>query len=131
MTVFPNRRALESNGCDQWRSRWPTSSKRGVHDRGPSESRARDTGLSATLGSDQEIPPTTHAGTATATISNYSVTTQTFDITVAVSNFLPGDATGFHIHQGAVGVNGPIIVDFTGVAPLLPVGTGFTFTARA
>ena len=86
-------------------------------------------GLTATLGNDQEVPPTTHAGTATATISNYSVTTRTFDITVAVSDFPPGDVTGFHIHQAVVGVNGPIIVDFAGVAPLVTVGTGFTFTA--
>ncbi len=39
------------------------------------------------------------------------------------------DVTGFHIHRAPVGVNGPIIVDFTGVSPLVPVGTGFTFTA--
>ena len=26
-------------------------------------------------------------------------------------------------------MNGPIIVDFTGVAPLVPAGTGFTFNA--
>ena len=33
------------------------------------------TGLSATLGADQENPPTTHAGTATATVTNYSLAT--------------------------------------------------------
>jgi hypothetical protein len=87
------------------------------------------TGLTATLGADQENPPTTHAGTATATVTNYSITTHTFDINVTVTGLLPGDVTGFHIHQASVGVNGPIIVDFTGVAPLIPVGTGFTFTA--
>ena len=87
------------------------------------------TGLSATLGADQENPPTTHTATATATVGNYSVTARTFDITVTVTGLLPADVTGFHIHQGAVGVNGPIIVDFTGVAPLVPAGTGFTFTA--
>ena len=48
---------------------------------------------------------------------------------VTVTGLAPADVTGFHIHQGAVGVNGPIIVDFTGVAPLVPAGTGFTFTA--
>ena len=30
-------------------------------------------GLSATLGNNQENPPTTHAGTGTATITNYNV----------------------------------------------------------
>ena len=48
---------------------------------------------------------------------------------MTVSGLPPADVTGFHIHQAPVGVNGPIIVDFTGVAPLVPAGTGFTFTA--
>ena len=87
------------------------------------------TGLSATLGGDQEVPPTTHTATATATVSNYNIATHTFDINVVVTGLAPADVTGFHIHQQAVGVNGPIIVDFTGLAPLVPAGTGFTFTA--
>jgi hypothetical protein len=86
------------------------------------------TGLSATLGADQENPPTTHAATGTAAVTNYNIVTHTFDIAVTVTGITPAEVTGFHIHQGAVGVNGPIIVDFTGVAPLIPVGTGFTFT---
>ena len=48
---------------------------------------------------------------------------------MTVTGLPPADVTGFHIHQQAVGVNGPIIVDFTGLAPLVPAGTGFTFTA--
>jgi hypothetical protein len=87
------------------------------------------TGLSATLGADQENPATTSTATATATVSNYNIGTRTFDITVTVSGLLPGAVTGFHIHQAPVGANGPIIVDFTGVAPLVPSGDGFTFTA--
>ncbi len=87
------------------------------------------TGLSATISADQEAPPTTHAGTGTAAVTNYNIATHTFDITVTVSNLPPSDVTGFHIHQAPVGINGPIIVDFTGVAPLVPAGTGFTFTA--
>jgi hypothetical protein len=88
------------------------------------------TGLGATIGADQENPATTHAATGTATVSNYSITAHTFDITVTVTGLLPADVTGFHIHQAVVGVNGPIIVDFTGVAPLNPAGTGFTFSAN-
>ncbi len=89
------------------------------------------TGLSATLGGDQENPPTTHAGTGAATVSNYNVVTHTFDIAVTVSDLPPGDVIGFHIHQGAVGVNGPIIVNFPsgGDPALVPSGTGFTFNA--
>jgi hypothetical protein len=86
------------------------------------------TGLSATLAGNQEVPPTIHAGTGTATITNYSVTTRTFDISVAVSDLAAADVTGFHIHHAAVGVNGLIIVDF-GVAGLVPSGNGFTFNA--
>ena len=70
------------------------------------------TGLGATLGADQENPPTTHPATGTATVSNYNIVTHTFDITVTVTGLLPADVTGFHIHQAVVGVNGPIIVDF-------------------
>ena len=55
--------------------------------------------MSATLGADQENPPTTHAGTGTATVSNYNIATHTFDITVTVSGLPPADVTGFHIHQ--------------------------------
>lgn len=98
------------------------------------------TGLSANLGlgitalfapieADQQNPPTTHAGTAIASVFNYNITTHTFDISVSVTGLPPADVTGFHIHQGPVGVNGPVIVDFTGVAPLVPDGTGFTFDA--
>ena len=87
--------------------------------------------MSATLGGDQENPPTTHAGTGTATVSNYNLATRTFDISVTVTDLPPGDVIGFHIHQERVGVNGPIIVDFPsgGDPALVPSGTGFTFTA--
>ena len=87
------------------------------------------TGLTANLTADQQNPPTTHAGTGTASITNYNIVTRTFDITVNVSGLLPADVAGFHIHQSPVGVDGPVIVDFTGVAPLVPSGNGFTFTA--
>ena len=48
------------------------------------------TGLSATLGADQENPPTTHPATGTATVSNYNIVTHTFDITVTVTGLPPG-----------------------------------------
>ncbi|PYR45191.1 MAG: hypothetical protein DMF89_25715 [Acidobacteria bacterium] len=86
------------------------------------------TGLTATLGADQENPATTHGATGTATVSNYSIVTHTFDITVTVTGITPAEVTGFHIHQATVGVNGPIIVDFVPLGGLTPVGTGFTFT---
>ena len=72
------------------------------------------------MGADQENPPTGHPATGTATVSNYNIATRTFDITVTVTGLLPADVTGFHIHQGVVGVNGPIIVDFV---PRVPAGS--------
>jgi uncharacterized repeat protein (TIGR01451 family) len=90
-------------------------------------------GLTATLGGNQEVPPTASAATGTATLSNYDPATKTFDITVTVSDLNPANVIGFHIHRAPYGVNGPIIVDFVPggvpIAPLVPVGSGFTFTA--
>ena len=93
----------------------------------------RPTALNATIGADQQVPITTPTGTATAAITNYNITAHTFDINVTVTGLPPGDVTGFHIHQALAGVNGPIIVDFNGLALLVPSGggTGFTFTATA
>jgi hypothetical protein len=88
------------------------------------------TGLTGTLGADQQVPPNAHPGTGTVVVSNYNINTHTFDITVTVSNVPPDVVTGFHIHQAPVGVNGPIIVDFAGLGPLTPFGSGFTFTAN-
>ena len=68
-------------------------------------------GLIATLGADQEVPPTTSPATGTATIA-YNNATHTFDISVTVDGIAATDVTGFHIHRGAFGVNGPIIEDF-------------------
>ncbi len=85
-------------------------------------------GLAATLGADQEVPPTTHLGVGSAVVSNYNIATGTFDIVVTVSDVPPASVNGFHIHQAPVGVNGAIIVPFN-TAALVPTGTGFTFTA--
>jgi uncharacterized repeat protein (TIGR01451 family) len=87
------------------------------------------TGLSGALGEDQENPPTGSDATGTATVSNYDPIAKTFDITVTVTDLNPANVNGFHIHRGAVGVNGPIIIDLMALSSLTPVGTGFTFTA--
>ncbi|HET6572035.1 MAG TPA: CHRD domain-containing protein, partial [Fimbriiglobus sp.] len=89
-------------------------------------------GLTATLGADQEVPPTDSTATGSATLT-YNNTAHTFDITVTVDGIAPADVTGFHIHRGPFGVSAPIIVDFVPggvpIAPLTPTATGFTFTA--
>src|SRR4029077_2193264 len=84
-------------------------------------------GLTASLDEAQEVPPTGSAATATVTLT-YNNVAHTFDITGTVNNFDPTTVTGMHIHRGPFGVEGPIIVDLTGV-PRTPAGTGFTFTA--
>ncbi len=85
-------------------------------------------GLAATLAGDQEVPPNSSTAAGTATITNYNLVTKTFDISVTVTDLNPASVTGFHIHRGAFGVNGPVIVDFSS-GPLVPTGTGFTFNA--
>ena len=70
-------------------------------------------GLAATLSGDQEVPANTSTPSGTATITNYNTVTRTFDISVTVNDLAPASVTGFHIHRGAFGVNGPVIVDFS------------------
>src|SRR5262249_59010683 len=85
-------------------------------------------GFVATRETSQEVPPGPSTATGTATLT-YNTATKKFDVTVTVTNFDPATVTGFHIHRGAIGVNGPIIVDFGGNTNLVPAGTGFTFNA--
>ena len=85
--------------------------------------------LAATLEHLQEVPATTSPGSGTATLT-YDNVAHTIDITVTVSGIDPATVTGFHIHRGAFGVNGPIIVDF-GTGGLVPDGLGgFSFTGN-
>ena len=113
----------------QWRPRHRHARLRGASRRpSPRTSDSARTGLAATLGADQENPPTTHRGTGTATVTNYNVVTHTFDISVTVADLPPADVTGFHIHQGRGRRERPDHRRFHRVAPLVPVGTGFTFT---
>ena len=85
-------------------------------------------GLAATLAGDQEVPANASTASGTGTITNYNPATRTFDISVTVNDLAPASVTGFHIHRGAFGVNGPVIVDFS-AGPLVAAGTGFTFNA--
>lgn len=84
--------------------------------------------LSADLDGLQQNPGNTSNATATATLT-YNHVTHSLDISLTAANLPPASVTGFHIHRGAVGTNGPIDVDLVGVAPLVPSGTGFTFNA--
>jgi hypothetical protein len=64
-----------------------------------------------TLSGASEVPPVTTAATGTATVTIKP------DHSVTVKETVTGmTATASHIHQGAAGANGPVIVPFTKTA---------------
>jgi CHRD domain-containing protein len=66
--------------------------------------------LHATLSPENQVPPTASNGSGTALVTlNQGQSEVCFDITV--SN-LTSPVILAHIHQGAAGTNGPIVVDF-------------------
>jgi hypothetical protein len=102
--------------------------------------------LTAALSSANEVPPISNAeqgatGSATITFrvtrdAAGAVTASTVDFAVTMANFPAGSVARLsHIHTGAAGVVGPVLID-TGLAPSAPVtmpaGTGtFSFTGVA
>jgi hypothetical protein len=64
--------------------------------------------LAASLDAAQEVPPNASAGTGFG-IVRLDPATSTVNIFVAFEN-LSGAATAAHLHDGAVGVNGPVII---------------------
>ncbi|MGE0452548.1 MAG: CHRD domain-containing protein [Vicinamibacteria bacterium] len=99
--------------------------------------------LTATLSSANEVPPIGNAeqgatGSATVTFRVTrdpagTVTASTVDFAVTMANFPAGSVARLsHIHTGAAGVVGPVLIDTT-LSPSAPVsmpsGTGsFSFT---
>jgi hypothetical protein len=83
------------------------------------------TNLAAALSGSEEVGPNGSNATGTATLT-YDPLAKNFDVSVAVSGIAA--PTGFHIHRGATGVNGPVVLDF-GVAVTPDGSGGFTFTA--
>jgi len=90
--------------------------------------------LRATLSAANEVPPVTGAestGTGTATItfnvtrdSANAITAGTADFSVQLANLPSGSTvTLAHIHTGAAGANGNILVD-TGLTPVSPITIG-------
>lgn len=82
--------------------------------------------LSATLTGAGEVPAinTGSFGTATVTVDARA---QTVTYRVDVFN-LPSGVAASHIHVGAVGTNGPVIVNF---APPVPASNDFAFSGTA
>ncbi|MFO0797591.1 MAG: putative Ig domain-containing protein [Gemmataceae bacterium] len=86
------------------------------------------TGLTAALDGGQANPPQTSPSAGTAAISNYSVISKTFDLTLTVTDLDSATVTGIRLHRGGVGVNGTQLIDLLALGALVPVGTGFTLT---
>lgn len=105
-----------------------------------------DTSFVLTLTAQNEVPAITNAeagASGTATIVFHvtrdtagTVTASTVDFSVILDHFPAGSTARLsHIHTGAAGVSGPVLVD-TGLSPAAPIampaGTGtFSFTGVA
>ena len=74
--------------------------------------------LTATLGGDQETPPTASPATGTATV-DYDAATGLLRIDLVVDGLDTATLTAFHIASAPIGVGGTPIVD---LVPLLPGG---------
>jgi hypothetical protein len=69
------------------------------------------TNFTATLSGANEVPPTTSTATGTATLT-LSGTTMNYTVTYSG---LSGPPTASHIHLGAAGVAGAVVVPFSGI----------------
>jgi len=75
--------------------------------------------ISTSLNGGNEVPPTASAGTGTGTLAVNLATGEMGSVSVSVFG-LSGTVTAAHIHQGAAGINGPVVVAVTAT----PIGTG-------
>ena len=76
-----------------------------------SQAQAQVTTLTAQLNGGNEVPGVVTGSAGTATVT-WNATTKTGTYRVDVYN-MPVGTTASHIHVGAVGVGGPIIINFT------------------
>jgi hypothetical protein len=82
----------------------------------------------ATINAAQETPASTSAATGSA-IMLYDVANNTFDLVVSINNFT-NTLSASHIHEGAVGVAGPVVTNFGGEAVYTRNGSTLTATFR-
>src|SRR5215510_10888011 len=71
--------------------------------------RAQVIELRASIDAAQESPTSTSSATGSA-VMFYNVSTNLFDLVVTINNF-SNTATLSHVHEGAVGVPGPVVTD--------------------
>ena len=76
-----------------------------------SQAQAQVTTLTAQLNGGNEVPGVVTGSAGTATVT-WNTTTKTGTYRVDVYN-MPVGTTASHIHVGAVGVGGPVIINFT------------------
>jgi hypothetical protein len=90
--------------------------------------RAQVIELRATINAAQENPATSSPATGTA-IMLYDVRANTFDLIVSISG-MTNLATNSHIHEGAAGVNGPVVTGLGAEAVYTRTGSNLTATFR-
>jgi hypothetical protein len=84
--------------------------------------------LRATINQAQENPPTGSPATGSA-IMHYDVATNTFDLIVSISG-MTNTASASHIHEAAVGANGPVATGLGGESVYTRTGSNLTATFR-
>src|SRR6267378_8287995 len=77
--------------------------------------------LGAVLTGSQETPPTTTPGFGNATVT-FDSTRANITVTITVSN-LGSPISNFHIHEGAAGVAGPVVISLIGLGGTFVNGT--------
>ena len=93
----------------------------------PTAARAHLAELEAVLDTAQEVPPPVGAAGASGTGKFVLEEDGTIEADVTFQG-LTGTPVSAHIHQGAPGVSGPVVIDFT---PRLPVGSSTAGTISA
>ncbi|MGH8518325.1 MAG: CHRD domain-containing protein, partial [Panacagrimonas sp.] len=75
------------------------------------------------------MPFASNGAAGSVRITNYDMSTRTFDIEGVFGGIAPGEITGFDLHSGAVGETGPVILRLLGRVPITPTSDGFGFAA--
>ncbi|MEY2879123.1 MAG: hypothetical protein RLZZ15_1503, partial [Verrucomicrobiota bacterium] len=84
--------------------------------------------FNATLNAAQETPASTSTATGSV-VMLYDVGANTFDLIATVNNFA-NPITNSHIHEGAVGVAGPVVTGFGGEAIYTRTGNTLNLVLR-
>ena len=85
--------------------------------------------LRATINAAQENNPANTAPATGSAIMLYNLSNNTFDLMVSITG-MSNTATASHIHEGATGVNGPVVTNLGGDAVYTRSGNTLTATLR-